>query len=58
MIFYRRVNRTTPLSGGTAIINSIRAYLAEFGIATPVARRGVEHLLKVVPDAVDHRLPA
>jgi transposase len=26
----------------TAIINSIRAHLAEFGIVAPVGRRGVE----------------
>jgi hypothetical protein len=28
----------------TAVINSIRAYLAEFGIVAPVGRRGVEQL--------------
>jgi transposase len=39
----------------TAIINSIRAHLAEFGIVAPVARRGVEQLLKVV--ANDIRFP-
>ena len=41
----------------TAIINSIRAYLAEFGIVAPVGRGGVEQLLKVVADADDTRLP-
>jgi transposase len=41
----------------TAIINSIRAYLAEFGIVAPVGRRGVERLLEVVADTADHRLP-
>jgi transposase len=41
----------------TAVINSIRAYLAEFGIVAPVGRRGVEQLLEVVADPVDHRLP-
>ena len=34
----------------TAVINSIRAYLAEFGIIAPVGRRGVEQLLEVVAD--------
>jgi transposase len=29
----------------TAVINSIRAHLAEFGIVAPVGRRGVEQLL-------------
>jgi transposase len=41
----------------TAVINSIRAYLAEFGIVAPVGRRGVEQLLEVVADASDRRLP-
>jgi transposase len=41
----------------TAVINSIRAYLAEFGIVAPVGRRGVEQLLEVVADPADHRLP-
>jgi transposase len=40
----------------TAVINSIRAYLAEFGIVAPVGRRGVEQLLEVVADT-DRRLP-
>ena len=41
----------------TAVINSIRAYLAEFGIIAPVGRSGVEALLEVVADANDTRLP-
>jgi len=41
----------------TAVINSIRAYLAEFGIVAPVGRRGVEQLLEVVADPADRRLP-
>lgn len=41
----------------TAVINSIRAYLAEFGIVAPVGRRGVEQLLEVVADPAEHRLP-
>src|SRR3974390_376538 len=41
----------------TAVINSLRAYLAEFGIVAPVGRKGVEQLLEVVADAADHRLP-
>jgi transposase len=32
----------------TAVINAIRAYLAEFGIVAPVGRNGVEQLLGVV----------
>jgi transposase len=41
----------------TAIINSIRAHLAEFGIVAPVGCQGVEQLLKVVVDVNDMRLP-
>ena len=41
----------------TAIINSIRAYLAEFGIVAPVGRRGVEQLLEVVADKAEDRVP-
>jgi transposase len=42
----------------TAVINSIRAYLAEFGIVAPVGRRGVEQLLEVVADKAEDRVPA
>ena len=41
----------------TAVINVIRAHLAEFGIVVPVGRKGVEELLNVVTDASDKRLP-
>src|SRR5256712_14214936 len=41
----------------TAIINSIRAHLAEFGIVAPVGRHGVEQLLTIAADANDKRLP-
>ena len=41
----------------TAVINAIRAHLAEFGIVAPAGRKGVEELLKVVADANDQRVP-
>ena len=41
----------------TAVINSIRAHLAEFGIVAPVGRNGVEELLRVVADPDDRRVP-
>src|ERR1700674_3475634 len=41
----------------TAMINSIRAHLAEFGIVAPVGRKGVEQLLHVVADPADNRVP-
>jgi transposase len=41
----------------TAIINSIRACLAEFGIVAPVGRKGVEELLEIVANVEDTRLP-
>jgi transposase len=41
----------------TAVINAIRAHLAEFGIVAPVGRNGVEELLGVVADPSDQRVP-
>ena len=41
----------------TAVINAIRAHLAEFGIVAPVGRHGVEDLLAVVADRSDKRVP-
>jgi transposase len=41
----------------TAVINVIRAHLAEFGVVAPVGRNGVEELLKVVADTRDERVP-
>ena len=41
----------------TAVINAIRAHLAEFGIVAPVGRNGVEELLNVVADSSDKRVP-
>jgi transposase len=41
----------------TAVINAIRAHLAEFGVVAPVGRKGIEELLNVVADPNDMRLP-
>ena len=41
----------------TAVINAIRAHLAELGIVAPVGRNGVEELLNVVADPTDKRVP-
>jgi transposase len=41
----------------TAVINAIRAHLAEFGMVAPVGRNGVEELLYVVADPNDDRVP-
>jgi transposase len=41
----------------TAVINAIRAHLAEFGIVAPVGRKGVEELLDIVANPADRRLP-
>jgi transposase len=41
----------------TAVINAIRAHLAEFGIVARVGRTGVAELFNVVADASDRRLP-
>jgi transposase len=40
-----------------AVINSIRAHLAELGIVAPVGRNGVEELLDIVADPDDDRVP-
>ena len=40
----------------TAVINVIRAHLAEFGIVAPVGRKGVEELLRVIADPADKRI--
>src|SRR5437762_10996831 len=40
----------------TAVINAIRAHLAEFGIVAPVGRNGVEQLPDVVADPGDKPL--
>jgi hypothetical protein len=39
----------------TAVIKSIRAHLAEFGIVAPVGRKGVTELLHVVADPINKR---
>src|SRR6478752_1468553 len=41
----------------TAVINAIRAHLAEYGIVAAVGRSGVEELLGVVADPSDKRVP-
>jgi transposase len=41
----------------TAVINVIRAHLAEFGIVAPVGRKGVEELLRVIANPADRRIP-
>src|SRR6478672_12821703 len=41
----------------TAVINAIRAHLAEFCIVAPVWHNGVEDLLNIVADCGDKRLP-
>ena len=42
---------------GIAVINAIRAHLAELGIVAPVGRNGVEALLNIVADTSDNRIP-
>jgi transposase len=41
----------------TAVINSIRAHLAEFGIVAAAGRGGVKALLEIVADTDDSRIP-
>ena len=42
----------------TALINALRAHLAEFGIVAVVGRNGLERLLKVIGDGDDERVPS
>jgi transposase len=41
----------------TAVINALRAHLAEFGIVAPQGRNGVEQLVTIVDDRKDERIP-
>src|SRR5215470_10669618 len=41
----------------TAVINAIRAHLAEFGVVAPVGRKGVEELLRVATASSEERVP-
>ena len=41
----------------TALINALRAHLAEFGIVAGVGRNGLEKLLEVIADDEDERVP-
>jgi transposase len=42
----------------TALINALRAHLAEYGIVAGVGRNGLEKLLKVIEDDGDERVPS
>ena len=42
----------------TALINALRAHLAELGIVAGVGRNGLDKLLKVIADDGDERVPA
>lgn len=41
----------------TAVINSIRAFLAEVGIVAPVGRQGLDQLLELIAEGKDQRVP-
>jgi transposase len=41
----------------TALVNALRAHLAEFGIVAGVGRNGLEKLLEVIADEEDERVP-
>ena len=41
----------------TAVINSIRAFLAEFGVVAPVGHKWLDDLLKLIADGEDPRVP-
>jgi transposase len=52
----RFVPTRTPIRQQTAVIDVIRAHLAEFGIVAPVGRQGAEELLNVAADPNDKRV--
>jgi transposase len=41
----------------TALVNALRAHLAEFGVIAPLGRRNVARLIAIVRDESDARLP-
>ena len=41
----------------TAVINALRAHMAEFGIVAPQGRKGVEELVAIINDEKDNRIP-
>ena len=43
---------------GTALINAMRAHLAEFGIVAGVGRNGVEKLVRLIDKGDDERVPS
>ncbi len=42
----------------TALVNALRAHLAEFGIVAGVGRNGLEKLLQIIDDEEDERVPS
>jgi transposase len=42
----------------TQLTNAMRAHMSEFGVVAPVGRMGVDHLLGVIADREDRRIPA
>src|SRR5438045_9369347 len=56
MCVMRHLTRHLFIRQQIAVINSIRAHLAEFGIVAPVGRKGVTELLHIVADTSDKRV--
>jgi transposase len=42
----------------TQLSNAMRAHMSEFGVVAPVGRMGLEHLLAIITDRDDARIPA
>src|SRR4029434_1871146 len=42
----------------TALVNALRAHLAEYGVIAPLGLRNVARLIAIVRDEIDTRLPA
>ena len=50
--------RMTLMRHRIELSNTIRAHMAEFGLAAPIGRRGLQGLIEIVRDEADERVPA
>ena len=50
--------RATLMRHRVELSNTIRAHMAEFGLAAPIGRLGLQGLIEIVRDGADERVPA
>lgn len=56
MVLHR--TRSVLVRQRTQLSNAIRGHMAEFGLAAPVGREGLQVLIRAIADAGDQRVPA